>query len=400
MSGLAFALACSPSTGEVERPEKVVSKREVVYDHETYDRLATAWEEYYRAFPSEDAYANYMYAARYAGREDYEERLAEGVERYPANPTLLYLSGMKKHGLADYAEGRRRLERAAELEPTYMDPWFSLVIHYMESGDEERTDLALRYILEGAAVTEEVMDYSYNMLAGLAPDAILVTNGDNDTYPGWILTRLLDHRPDVRIVNRSLLNTSWYPLHVIEEGVPRFITSGELETLRETMEPPFSDSLIVRMVEAAEREGRPVYFALTLFSSPSIDRYMQKGRMLGLATLVTPPERTYARDLEELVDIWTREYRTGGLDSWRLRFAREGDAGRKIMINYPANICRLIEPLETHYPEGRLHLFEWYRAHCVPLLSPMSADEMGESWSGVEDIPEIRDWCLAQGYAN
>ena len=120
------------------------------------------------------------------------------------------------------------------------------------------------------------IELARNYLNSVGTDGILVTHGDNDTFPLWYAQEVEDVRTDVRICNTSLLGTDWHidqMTWACNESAPLDITVPHTQYLYGTNEYVFINDMV---------DGKPMLLsdAMAVFKSPKAKVTLSSGRQV------------------------------------------------------------------------------------------------------------------------
>ena len=117
------------------------------------------------------------------------------------------------------------------------------------------------------------VEMARNYLNSVGPNGILVTHGDNDTFPLWYAQEVENCRTDVRICNTSLLGTDWHIDQMkwaVNESAPLDLSVGPEQYLYGTNE-------MIPIVDLRE-EVMSISDVMTLFRHPQVKAPMSSGR--------------------------------------------------------------------------------------------------------------------------
>jgi tetratricopeptide (TPR) repeat protein len=410
LAAFLFVLALAPPAvlaGEGDnpgRPPEILSWRHQVLEPAAYQKLAGQWEAFVTANPKDaSALVEWGDALRYSGkREEANEKYRQAFETDSLSAAAVeaYASSVVMN--ADDASGWRtaheRLRRSLEHDPSYAQTCYMLWSSSIRSGDEVLAGRCLRAMVETGDMPRPLLDYGGNMLEGAPQNAIVLTNGDNDTYPPLAYQFLTKRRPDVTIANLSLLNTIWYIRYLKAKGLPITLTDGEIEALRPvSMERLVADQVVEHLfANLGKGGGRSLWYGVTV---PRDRRRLATGECLGLLVPVTggPVSDTAIKnadtgqeppcDWDRTRDLLDTVYRTEGAIDPLVDWKRESAVAR-LVRNYVALDCGVGGWLVS---SGKKDEAGTYYARAVRLLA------FQQDRDGAQQI--LDDWAKADSHA-
>jgi hypothetical protein len=248
------------------KPEKVYRIVYIQKPNEWYIQQAELWKKEIQKNPKNpEAWHNYYNAVRYAnyeetiGTKDKKNRLEQIIEdmgkAIPGTYEYYHLKYWDTCNLNDISLE----EKAYQLQPERVDPYYSFITHYEFTGKEQKMKEFCKKLYESRDIAPGLVNYNYNVIMSTEKDAILFTNGDNDTYPLWMLQKALGIREDVTVLNIpiSRANKTYLERKLRKKGIV-IDFNGLPELMDEKFIPELCQTLCTKYPDT------PIYFALTV----------------------------------------------------------------------------------------------------------------------------------------
>lgn len=187
---------------------------------------AEAWYNYYSA-----TRALKNLAEDSTSRADYRTQCTQIAEdAYKAVPKTFEANHLMWWDSYNDEAKRHYLFEAAKISPNDSRAFDDLMVCYEIMRDTKNFDATCKRIYESGELPPSLMNWGYNLLSELEPNAIVFVRGDYDTYALWITKSVKGIRSDITIVNTSLMRMDEYRERILKElNYPSF--TGEYHDL-------------------------------------------------------------------------------------------------------------------------------------------------------------------------
>jgi len=382
MKRFIFLLALIPSLVMAVTPERILPKTLVIKPVTWYAAQKQAWANEVKS-DNAQAWFNYYAAAVFA--QSSRDNLAQILKDMSSTIPNTYEYWLAKGWYdAFHKEAYDALLKAYNLNPEQPDGYGLMQLYSEFTLDEANRVKFSKGLYTKAQVSPALLNYSYNVLMSLEPDAVLITEGEGTTTPLFVLQDALQVRPDVVILNLEMLNHSDY--------VQRKFAQAGLSPIAIDNSILSKSAWICSQLPGAN-QNKKFYYALTV-GRDNIQPLKEFLYVVGLASVHSPNS---IDNVSQIKDNLEKKFM---LDYLQVNFNGEADsdAGRAFSSNY---LLPMILVYEAYQQEGQLEKAKSLRAIMEKVATDTGKKEMIRHYLDavpVETIPyfpfalDVKSW--------
>ena len=360
------------STAIAQKPEPVYSIAKEDRPHDFFVTQARLWwEEIEKNEKNEKAWYYYYKANRYARMtfhncktpecQKYNNWKEEGsflreadeitamISKAIPNTYTYYI--VIKEGYPNNKERFDALKKAYELDPENPDTYDEFVVYYETNNMVDKRKEMNQVWFRSNDLSSGILNYNYNVLMSIQEGGAILTFGDNDTFPIWMLQDALSIRPDVTVLNVHLLSIRTYRKNLFRKlNIPQ-------------LDKEYS--------EGSTEISQPDELALYI-STPAWKQFQEYDKDLYIVGLAMQYSKEALDNIAWLKNNFENRY---ALDYVRQQFNFDISQGivNRTNVNYLPGIIKLYQ----HYKLSG----EADKASKIKELGLLIADKGGEEWS-------------------
>lgn len=222
---------------------------------------ANFWQaELQRNAKNEQAWINYYQAVKFESFKDHSRDVDDAtqakLDKILADTKQNVANSFADNYLSYLNTGNKSqqslsfLEKAYAINPNFVEIWDDMLFKYYSEGSTKKVKELSAKLFESGVYTSGLMEYNQNVLNSIAPNGILVTYGNVDSYPLLIWQQHFNIRSDITIICLDWLTNEKYAKSISSKTK---IKQNQIFGVSESA-----------ALDAIAKQGKQVYFSLTL----------------------------------------------------------------------------------------------------------------------------------------